>query len=210
LPFRINSNQNKNKMMKKIALALIAVAVLVACNTEGKKDQNEEKVEITQVSISDLLENADQYVDQPVMLTGTVDHVCRQGGKKMFLTDQTPENRIKLTPGKNMPSFDVELEGSDLTVEGVLQALVIDEDYLNKWEEEIQAKHDEEKAEGEGEGEDEHAQTEYGEKADQGLHVGDMQQIDSYRKMLEESGEDKVVLYSVELKKFSKKEGTEL
>jgi hypothetical protein len=189
-------------MMKKIALTLLAVAVLVACNTEGKKDQKEEKVEVPQLSITDLLENADQYIDQAVLLTGTVDHVCREGGKKMFLIDNNPESRIKVTPGKNMPSFEVELEGSDLMVEGVLQALVIDEDYLAKWEEELMTKHD---AEEEG-----HAQTEHGEKADQGLHVGDKQQIDTYRKMLEESGEEKITFYSVECNKFTKEEGTEL
>ena len=189
-------------MIKKIALGLFALSLLFACNTDGKKDQKEEKVEIPQVSITDLLENADQYVDQAILMTGTVDHVCREGGKKMFLIDENPDSRIKVTPGKNMPSFDVELEGNDLLVEGVLQVLVIDEDYLAKWEEELQTKHN---AEEEG-----HAQTEHGEEADQGLHVGDKQQIDTYRKMLEESGEEKITFYTVECKKFSKKEGTEL
>ncbi len=189
-------------MKKKIAFGFVILTFLFACKTENKKDQNEGKVEIPQVSITDLLDNADQYVDQAILLTGTVDHVCREGGKKMFLIDNNPESRIKVTPGKSMPSFDVELEGSDLIVEGVLQALVIDEDYLAKWEEELMGKHD---AQEEG-----HAQTEHGEKADQGMHVGDKQQIDSYRKMLEESGEDKITFYSVECSKFTKKAGNEL
>ena len=189
-------------MKKKIAFGCVILTFLFACSTGDKKDQKEEKVEIPQVSITELLENADQYVNQSILFTGTVDHVCREGGKKMFLIDNNPESRIKVTPGKNMPSFDVELEGSDLMIEGVLQALVIDEDYLAKWEEELMGKHD---AQEEG-----HAQTEHGEKADMGTHVGDKQQIDSYRKMLEESGKDKITFYSVECSKFTKQEGTEL
>ncbi len=188
-------------MKKKIVFGFIMLTFLFACSTKENKEQTEKKVETPQVSITELLENADHYVDQAILFTGTVDHVCREGGKKMFLIGNNPESRIKVTPGKNMPSFDVELEGSDLMIEGVLQALVIDEDYLAKWEEELTAKHD---AQEEG-----HAQTEHGENADQGLHVGDKQQIDSYRKMLEESGEDKITFYSVECSKFTKQEGNE-
>jgi len=188
-------------MIKKTLLGLFILAIMAACNTTVKTDAEEARDQIPEVTVMELMENSDMYVNKPIMISGTIDHVCREGGKKMFLLDKENEKRIKITVGKDIPSFDVELEGSELLVTGVFQELVIDEDYLAKWEEELKSKHDAL--------EEDHAQTEHGEMADQGTHVGDMQQIDSYREQLEESGEDHISFYSIECKKFSKKEGTE-
>ncbi len=182
-------------MNKKFAFGFITLTILFACNTGNKTGQDENKDPVLEVTLSELMENREKYVDRSVLVTGIIDHVCRETGKKMFMVDPEGEERIKITVGKNIPTFDVELEGSELQVTGLFQELVIDENYLAKWEEELSSKHD---ASEEG-----HAQTEHGEMADQGLHVGDMQQINSYRKQLEDSGKDHIAFYSIECIEFT-------
>ena len=181
-----------------VASCFFLDASLFACNSSDKTGQNENKGEIMEVTLPELMENTEEYVNQSVLITGIIDHVCREGGKKMFLVDPESEERIKITVGKKIPSFDVELEGSELLVTGIFEELVINEDYLAKWEEELISKHDTLEAG--------HAQTESGEMADQGLHVGDMQQINSYRKQLEESGKDHIAFYSIECIEFTRKQ----
>jgi hypothetical protein len=184
-------------MNKKLAFGFLMLAILFACNTGDKTGRGENKDQIPEVTLSELMENTEKYVDKSIMVSGIIDHVCRETGKKMFLVDPESEERIKITVGKNIPTFDVELEGSELRVTGIFQELIIDEDYLAKWEEELTSKHDTM--------EEVHAQTQYGEMADQGLHVGDMQQISSYRKQLEDSGKDHIAFYSIECSEFTRK-----
>lgn len=184
-------------MKRKFAFGFIALVILFACNSTHKSGQDEKNDQTVEVSLSELMENSEKFVDKSILITGIIDHVCRETGKKMFLVDPESDERIKITVGKTIPTFNVELEGSELQVTGIFQELIIDEDYLAKWEEELASKHD---ASEEG-----HAQTEHGEMADQGLHVGDMQQINSYRKLLEESGKEQISFYSVECIEFTKK-----
>ncbi|UCG27023.1 MAG: hypothetical protein JSV24_08585 [Bacteroidales bacterium] len=187
--------------MKKITFGLLISFILFSCGTTTQQENNEGELQLTEVSLTDLLEHPDNYVDKNILVGGIVDHVCRQTGKKMFIVDQNADNRLRINVGKDIASFDVELEGNDVLIEGIFQELVVDEDYLSKWEAELGSQ--------EEPSETEHAQTELGEMADQGEHVGDMEQIQSLREQLETSGKEQISFYSVECMKFSKKESTE-
>lgn len=188
-------------MMKKITFGFLITLFLLSCGTGTQKENKESEQQLLEVNLADLMGNPGDYVGKPILVSGTVDHVCRHGGKKMFIVDQNAGNRIRINVGNNIPSFDVELEGNDLVIEGIFQELVVNEDYLSRWEAELG---NQQKA-----SEEDHTRTELGEAADQGEHVGDMAEIKSLREQLEASGKEQISFYSIECMEFNKKEGTE-
>ncbi|HSG67837.1 MAG TPA: OB-fold nucleic acid binding domain-containing protein [Bacteroidales bacterium] len=111
----------------------------MACGSQGNTSQDDqaeaqqEQVAVNEpivVALADFDAKAETLVGQEVILEGTVVHVCKHGGKKMFITAEDPEVRIKITPGEETESFDVELEGSYVKIHGVVEAMeaeVVDE-----------------------------------------------------------------------------------
>ena len=214
--------------MRKLFIAIVAVAFLVSCgNTETKNEKtSEEKVDAKEMNETKELEcekiyspdsflaNAEKLVANDVRIEGTVIHVCEHGGGKMFLTCEESEDRVKILLGEGMQKFNTDMVGSDVYVEGVVEELRIDEEYLQEWqveidEEQANPKKDEEKehAEGEeGEEEVEHAHGGHGEQADQGEHVDPYEKIENFRTMIAESGTDHVSFYSIVAHKMKIKE----
>ena len=167
---------------------------MAACNSQERKADNAVAEEtIVELNINELLADADSYVGKPVKISGTVDHVCREGGKKMFIFGDSAEDRIKITPGKKMNTFEVEMEGNDVTVEGILQEVRIDEEYIANMENDLQKSltgknvTDEGKHMGEKEGEQSGNEME-----------AQKSQIDQLKGQLESCGEDHLSFYSVE------------
>ena len=113
--------------MKKLVFILVAVIALVSCNNENKSIQDQEAV---LVANADFEEKAVDLVDQKIALEGTINHVCKHGGKRFFLG----EERIKVVASDKIGSFDVALEGSDVYVEGILREERVDEAFLVEWE----------------------------------------------------------------------------
>lgn len=129
--------------MKKYVIALVAlVFVLTACENQQKKENtSEEEVmlieEIVPISLSDFDVKAEELVGKQVMLSGTVDHVCKHGGQRMFVIETGSEGRVKVTPDENIAAFKTDLEGQSVKLIGIVEEQRIDEDYLKEWEEEI-------------------------------------------------------------------------
>ncbi len=188
--------------MKKTVVFLTLMVALLGCNQAGteKKNQTDEQ-SLTEISIHDLLANPEQYVDKKVAIAGTIDHVCRRTGKKMFMIGDDPADRIKITPDNKIGTFEVDLEGSTYTVIGVFQELIVDEKYLAMMEE------DEAKA---GEGAE---NADHDSPLDQGLHNQEEEQNEEVkpasqvmREQLEASGKDHLSFYSVEATELKEKQ----
>ncbi len=97
-------------MIKKLLFIAICIGLFVSCN-----NQNEEKA--TAVTTSEFATLAENMVDQRVSIEGTVLHVCKHGGKKMFISD----DRVKIIASESIAAFDTELEGSTVVVEGIVR-----------------------------------------------------------------------------------------
>ncbi len=128
--------------MKKLFLFLFIPLFSVSCtNQSSKEPENTDAAPqnvIVEANISDILADTDAFLGKEISIKGTVDHVCKHGGKKMFVFGESPEDKIKIITGKNMNSFEIELEGSDVQVHGVLiEELRVDEDYIANRENEL-------------------------------------------------------------------------
>ncbi len=191
-------------MTKKFVFSLAAITILMAgcCNQPGNDKQASSEAPIEEVILAQLLSETETFVDKPVQVTGTVDHVCKHGGKKMFIFGESPDDRIKITTGENMSSFDPVLEGSDVVVSGIVRELRVDEDYLSNWEMELSTnKNEKGKHKVLGDGDGEHKDGEEEEDSSE----NEMNQINQLREQLETSGKDHLSFYSIECKDYTEK-----
>ncbi len=116
-------------MYKNVLLILVAAAFMWACdgqNAAKEEVTTQEEVvveEATALSLAEFQDKAEALVGKEVIIEGTVIHVCKHGGKKMFITADDPDVRIKITTGEETASFDTELEGSYIKVHGIVEAI---------------------------------------------------------------------------------------
>jgi hypothetical protein len=170
--------------MKKLMFVLIALTVLSACSNTKKSNLPTPSFDLTQ-----LEEMAPKFVNQEVVLQGIIDHVCKHGGKRMFIVGSLPSARIRIDAGEEL-SFDASLEGSTAYITGILEELRIDNAYLDKWEQEIRDEMGGEAASKVHMGEEGHE--DHDSDADH-----DLQRITDYRTAIIDSGKEYLSFYSV-------------
>lgn len=192
--------------MKRFLLSLFAVAILFsACENKTAKNTDSQEAgitadvdEIVVIDLKDFEDKAGDVVGKPVVLTGTIDHVCKHGGQKMFIVSEDAENRVKIVTGEDMPAFNTELEGESLEVVGIVEELRIDEEYLREWEEELKdnSGHENENDAmhmGEKKGEPHAGDGDHHEEEES----SEMKQINNLRQQLTDSGKEYLSFYSV-------------
>lgn len=175
-------------MLKKLPIMILVLFIIASCGNKQKTD------ETAKMTVAEITANTSDYVGKKISVTGTVVHVCKHGGKRMFIIGDEPEPRFKITAGENIGVFDIALEGSDVVAHGVIQAQKIDEEFLNNWEAEFNMEHDAKDGDAEHlhgqarEIDDHHENTEY--------------QIRSLRKQIAENGGEAIYFYSLECESF--------
>ena len=165
--------------MKKLAMLFILSAFFIACsNNADNVDENEttEAIEyqLTELALASFDTTAGEFIDQEVKVVGIVDHVCKHGGKKLFLVNDDGEVHVE-----SDDRFDDELIGSEVVVTGIVREFRVDEGYCLQKEEDNIKNHTE--------GVDN--QEKYEEK---------MAHIQEYRDEMEEKGVDHLSFYSLE------------
>jgi len=199
-------------MIKKIYFLVFIATIAFACNNtqqSGETKTNEATETATEVTVANFEQMAGDLVGKEVSLKGLVNHTCKHSGKRMFLVADDSEESIEIVAGDNIDSFDAELEGSDVVVNGIVAELRVDENYLAEWEVEIMSEDEEEEHkihdgnhEGEGHDEDEEGEGEEGEDLEEEQHGTDIEKIENLRNMLKESGKDHLSFYSIECISF--------
>ena len=122
-------------MNKKVLFILMVTAFLWSCGSQTTTDQEQTEAqeqeviveEPTVIALADFKDKAESLVGKEVILEGTVIHVCKHGGKKMFITADDPDIRIKIIAGEENISFDTELEGSYVSVHGIVETVEAEE-----------------------------------------------------------------------------------
>jgi hypothetical protein len=176
--------------MKKWMLMAVVAMMMTACGGGQKDAQQAQTDEAVEVTVGNFKEMAAGLVGKTVKITGTADHICKHDGKKLFLIDVDMPGRVKIVTGENLAAFNSENEGLDFSVVGTVAETIVDEAYLQEWEEELKAEMEEHKhledGEGHGEEEDDHHSAEAA-----------YEQIAKYRQMMAEQGVDKLSFYHI-------------
>jgi len=131
-------------MLKKLSLIFLLSLVAIYCGSgesaqETPQEAKGETIETAAntpvaVSIANFEAEAGNLVDKLVTVEGTVSHICRHGGKRMFLVGENPDDNLKVLAGGAITAFDVALEGSDVMVNGYVRESRVDETYLDELE----------------------------------------------------------------------------
>ena len=173
-------------------LLMIILFAIVACNQGTKETASKTKNDTTRLKVLTFVKQADSCINKPVIIEGTVLHLCKHGGKRMFLVDGNDSVRIEITTGPKIAKFDDALVGSRVRVFGTLKEERIDAKYLNEWEAEVK-KPEENHNVGVHTGAKGHEDQGVKEKLDQ---------INGMREDLKNSGKDHLSFFSIEADHF--------
>ncbi len=127
--------------MKKLFFLLVITAFVLLNNTGCKqKSTNESDSTKVNITVDEFLANPENWANKEVVISGTVSHICKHSGKKLFLFGADPEKTLKINAGGDVSTFDLKYEGLDVEITGtVIEDEKIDANYLNEWEAEIKA-----------------------------------------------------------------------
>lgn len=168
--------------MKSIkSLVFILLILPMACSQKPNHDQAAGNSAPEQagsvIPVDDLLSDPETYVGKVVEVEGLVTHVCKHSGKRLHLTSTATNEMIRVEATGDIRQFERELEGSDVIIKGKVQKLVVDEDYLAKWENELSANT---------------------ETHDHSQSAEETEQLSNLRTRLENSGQDQLISYWVD------------
>jgi len=128
-------------MLKKLLFVMAIATLFVSCNQESNN-------ELATLTVAEFQKVAPEYIDQEIKITGMVNHVCQNSGKRLFIIEGDEDNSIKIVPDENnISSFEADIEGNEYVFTGVVvEDYKIDEAFLAEWEKEIIAHNEEELA----------------------------------------------------------------
>ena len=128
--------------MKKYVVLVVALMAMVGFNSCGNKQQKQQNEASEQLSgaidVDSLLAAADSLSGQEVTVEGVCTHICKHGGRKIFLMGSDDTQTIRIEAGK-VGKFDQKCVNSLVKVTGVLVEQRVDEAYLENWENQLKA-----------------------------------------------------------------------
>ena len=134
-----------------IILCLGIMIIFSSCGKKKTAEQNNESTvqQSVNIDVDQLLADAEELVDQSVSIEGVCTHICKHGGRKIFLMGSDDTKTIRIEGGE-VGKFDARCVNNMVEVTGKVREQRIDEAYLQQWEARIA----EETAEKHGEGEE--------------------------------------------------------
>ncbi len=128
--------------MKKYVVLVIALMAMVGFSSCGNKQQKQQDEASEQVSgaidVDSLLAAADSLSGKEVTVEGVCTHICKHGGRKIFLMGSDDTQTIRIEAGK-VGKFDQKCVNSLVKVTGMLVEQRVDEAYLENWENQLKA-----------------------------------------------------------------------
>lgn len=160
------------------------------------------------LSVDVFLKDAEKFAGKEIQISGTVSHVCRHSGKKMFVFGDNPQQTVKINTGGEVSSFDINLEGTEVEITGtVIEDVRIDEAYLNEWEDEIiQMVGDKDVKVCNAESQAISGQQGDTASVDQAEEEDPFAAVKEFRKKLAESGKTYISVYAVDCKSLKSKQ----
>jgi hypothetical protein len=110
-------------LLALISLFLVSVNTMFAQDTKAKQVTATSDTKIAVVTPENFQEYAAQNVGKEVEIKGMVVHVCKEGGKKMFIIGEDPEKRVKINASNKIGAFEPDLEGNVVNVVGVIEPI---------------------------------------------------------------------------------------
>ena len=111
--------------MRKLSVLIVLAAVLFACgNRQTQTASNENETVV--MTVDELMAAAAEKVDQEVVISGMITHVCKHGGQRCFVMGATDDVVIRVEAGDEIESFKQEHVGDVLQITGILRLVPVD------------------------------------------------------------------------------------
>ena len=120
--------------MKNLFLLTALSIVMFSCSGNRNKSATSD---IQVFELDNLLEVAEQEVDNTIKVVGYVTHVCKHSGKRCFIVGESQKATIRVEAKGDIGGFERDLEGSKLAIIGVLLERRLSEEYISEWEKEV-------------------------------------------------------------------------
>ncbi|HHU97229.1 MAG: hypothetical protein QM237_04235 [Bacteroidota bacterium] len=175
--------------MKNLLLITALVAfVLTSCTSGGQKQGGEARgtgLETTEVAIvysaDTLYAVAESFLDQPITVKGFVTHVCSHAGKRCFLTGVDQKYTIRVEAMEELGSFNKELTGTEVVVDGVLRERRLTRTEIDDMEKDVNKRMEDDEEEGAAE-----------------ACQAELANINEMKEWMQERGKDYYAIYYVE------------
>lgn len=139
----------KNYRLILITAITLAAIIFQGCNSKKHNNSDSAKSEKTRFAeqkiyqVDDVLKDAETLNGKEVEIEGICTHICKHGGKKIFLMGSDDTKTIRIEAGREFGNFKPETVNNVVRVKGKLVEDRIDEAYLTQWEEKIKAQTEE-------------------------------------------------------------------
>lgn len=177
--------------MKKIVLLIAVLFLFVSCSQNEKVEQEpilENQIE--KISVIEFEEKAENLLDKEVEIEGTVIHICKHSGKRVFIIDGDEQISVKIEAQENSPGFKMELMGSKIKVNGKIEETRLTKAEIDEQEHEIMAEIDAQKQE---EGDD---------CVIEGTKLENLEHVNEMKAEMERTGKPYVSFYYIRCNKF--------
>ena len=94
--------------MKNLFLFIFLTSLLFSCNNSNQTNEGSDS-DLVRVDMSEFYASADEFVDNKVIISGLVTHVCKHGGQKLFIIGENDEQRLRINVGEGIPEFSLEM-----------------------------------------------------------------------------------------------------
>lgn len=132
-------------MRKFLSIFSIAALLFSSCGSEESTNKTTDSTatdvsmeSVPVLKIADFYETAAENVDKEVQVKGIVDHVCKHGGKKLFIVDDEGDLHVF-----SDNRFNDTIMGSEIVITGIVREFKMDEAYCNQMEEDNIKSHSE-------------------------------------------------------------------
>ena len=109
-------------MIKNIFAVLAITILLLGCN--NKNETPKENSEIPVIELAKFEETAGKYVGKQVKVIGIADHVCKHGGKRLFMVADGADLHVE-----SDKRFNDDIMGQEVILTGKVLEFRIDEGY---------------------------------------------------------------------------------
>lgn len=178
---------------------------LAACNQSSKtktKTANADQTEVAKpvkVSVDSFLTVAENYLGKELIVYGTVDHVCKHGGKRLKMFGNNPQHTIHAEAAEALGQFNAELEGSDICVTGIVAENQMDSAYIAEYEANIKKAMNEADA---SDTEMDEPDMEHKKGVD---HHATLEKIENWKQEIKTNGKGYISTYYLEASEYHKK-----
>ena len=111
--------------MKRLLFLLLMAVVAFSCGSRQNQTQNTENEPVV-ITVDELMASAADRVDQEVVISGLITHVCKHGGQRCFVMGATDDVVIRVEAGDAIDAFKQEFVGGELQITGILRLVPID------------------------------------------------------------------------------------